>query len=184
MTRLLKKAFERLRSLGRREDGNTTIEFVFLFPFFIIIFVSAFESGMLMLRQVMLERAVDDSVRGLRLGTWTPPTHAQLKTQICDLAAIIPDCDNTILIELQPVNTTTWQPLSTNPTCVDRSEAIQPVTTFEAGQENEMMLVRVCAVFKPLFPHSGLGLRLPKDGNGDYSLVSTTAFVNEPRQGS
>ena len=31
----------RLRAFGRRQDGNATIEFVFLFPLFMAIFVRA-----------------------------------------------------------------------------------------------------------------------------------------------
>lgn len=180
MIRLLKPLFAGLRRLRKREDGNATVEFVILFPMFMIIFVSAFESGLLMVRQVMLERALDLSVRGLRLGTWTPPTHDDLKRNICNLAGIIPDCMNSILVELQPVDKTTWQPLNVNAQCVDRDSTIAPVLNVNAGTDNELMLVRVCAVFDPIFPTTGLGMQLGKDATGAYALVATSAFVNEP----
>ena len=171
----------RLRRRLRREEGNSTIEFVIIFPIFMTIFISTFEAGMLMVRQVMLDRATDISVRALRLGSWATPTHEQLKRNICNLSAILPDCMNSVLIELRPVSTTTWTPLPSNPTCVDKDALIQPVTTFDGGQQNEMMLVRVCALVKPMFPTTGLGLRLPEEGDDYYALVSTSAFVNEPR---
>jgi Flp pilus assembly protein TadG len=171
----------RLRRWLRRENGNSTIEFVIIFPIFMTIFISTFEAGMMMVRQVMLDRATDISVRALRLGSWATPTHEQLKRNICGLAAILPDCMNSVLVELRPVSTTTWTPLPANPTCIDRDAIIQPVTTFDGGQQNEMMLVRVCVLVKPMFPTTGLGLRLPEEGEDYYSLVSTSAFVNEPR---
>ena len=42
------------------------------------------------------------------------------------------------------------------------------------------MIVRACAVFEPLFPTTGLGLRMPRVNSSDYAIVSMSAFVNEP----
>ncbi len=57
---------------GRRrspeEDGTATIPFLLFLPFFMMLVISSLEMGMLMLRHVMLERALDMSVRDLRLG--------------------------------------------------------------------------------------------------------------------
>ena len=110
--------------------------------------------------------------------------HDTLKKDICNLAGIIPDCLNVLLVELRPVSTSTWQPLSSGPTCVDRAAPIQPVTEFNAGASDEMMLIRACAKFDPLFPTAGLGFSLPKDNTGAYALIAATAFVNEPAPGS
>ncbi|MFV2034455.1 MAG: TadE/TadG family type IV pilus assembly protein, partial [Halocynthiibacter sp.] len=41
-----------LRRFRRGEKGNVTIEFVIIFPVFMIIFLSAFEAGVLMTRWV------------------------------------------------------------------------------------------------------------------------------------
>jgi len=144
------------------------------------IFISTFDVGMQMVRQVMLDRATDISVRALRLGSWDTPTQERMKRNICNIAGILPDCMANLLIELRPTSTETWAPLPANPTCVDKNAVIQPVTSFDGGQQNEMMLVRVCARVKPMFPTTGIGLKLKEDGEW-FSLVSTSAFVNEPR---
>ena len=182
MIRLSKAIAARMRLAVRRmtgeEEGTATIEFVMFFPVFLTVFMSAFESGLLMTRQVMLERAIDVSVRELRLG-WKP-THDELKARICDVASVFPDCLDVVMLELRPVDTTTWSPLNTNITCVERDAAIQPVTTFVQGAQNEMMLVRACAVFDPVFPLTGLGLNLAVDASGGYQLAASSAFVNEP----
>lgn len=184
MIRLSKAIAARLRTAARRiagaEDGTATIEFVLFFPLIMTVFMSAFESGLLMTRQVMLERAMDLSIRNLRLGSWANPTPAVLKQKICDWAGVIPDCMNVLMLELRPVSTTTWTPLDPNITCVQRNEVLQPLTEFVAGVQNEMMLVRACAVFDPIFPLTGLGLNLPLDPSGGYQLAATSAFVNEP----
>lgn len=152
-----------------------------LFPIFIIIFMSCFEAGMLMTRQIMLDRAVDLTVRDLRLGTWSSPTHDTVKRDICNNAGIIPDCMNSMLLELQPVSTETWSPLPAATKCIDKANDIQPATTFNSGEQNEMMIVRACAVMKPWFYGTGWGLKLPLIDGENYALISSSAFVNEPR---
>lgn len=175
-----RNTFRALKARLCREDGSSTIEFVFLFPTLITLFLMVVEAGVLMTRGVMLDRGVDISMRMLRLGTLSPMDHDTLKTEICNNALIIPDCLNSVLIELRAISTTTWTPLSGATTCVDRTEEIQPVLEFTAGLTNEMMLVRVCAVYDPFFPTTGLAARMDLDASGAYSLVAMSAYVNEP----
>jgi Flp pilus assembly protein TadG len=171
-----------LRGKRREEDGNATIEFVILFPAFLAVFMSAYESGMMMVRNVMLERSVDLAVRDLRLGQPTPPTFEEFKTAICDQALIIQDCMNVVQVQLEPVSLTTFAPLNGDARCIDEGSTIEPrdATTYSSGVNNELMLVRVCALFDPFFPGTTLGMQMPDTGYGQYALVATTAFVNEP----
>ncbi len=167
---------------ARDEDGSATVEFAILFPAFIMVFMSAFESGIFMVRNVMLERGVDIAVRDLRLGLPVPPSFDEFKATVCDNAVIIDDCLNVVQIELQPVNTLTWAPLQGDAKCIDQASVIDPIdeTTYLGGGNNEMMLVRVCALYQPFFPSTTLGMQMPKDDFGNYALVVTSAFVNEP----
>ncbi len=170
----------RLSSYRRREDGNATIEFVLLFPALMTLFFVVFETGVMLTRGVMLDRGVDISIREVRLGTLTPMTHDGLKTKICERAVIIPDCDRTLLIELIPVSKTTWEPLVQTTKCYDREKDLKPDLDWEAGSQNEMMVVRVCALFDPFFPTTGLAAQMKLDNSGAYALIATSAFVNEP----
>ncbi|NUB44154.1 pilus assembly protein [Fertoebacter nigrum] len=172
-----------MRRLGRGfrcENGSATVEFVLTVPVLFTIFMASFESGLLMTRSILLEQAVDRTMRELRLGHLPNATHDSLKTEICDRTVILANCAGSILIELVPVNTNTWVMPTTTTTCADRSDEIQPVTTFTQGGENNIMLVRVCVIQDPIFPTTGIGLALPKDGSGGYGLLAASAFVNEP----
>ena len=176
-----------LRRSWRREDGNATIEFVLLFPALMTLFLIVFETGVMLTRGVMLDRGVDIAMRELRLGTLNPMTHGGLKDKICQQSAIIPNCINTVFLELRKISTTTWEPLSQTATCVNRALPIDPSLDFrqlDGGASNEMMLVRVCAVFDPYFPTSGLAAQMKVSGKLDdtngYALVTTSAYVNEP----
>lgn len=172
-----------IRRLARnfaREDGNATIEFVILFPAFLALAVSGVEMGVLTLRQVMLERGIDITVRDLRIGKMVDPDFDKARAEICSYASIIPDCNNVLHLELNPVSTTTWDMPSESVACVNRADDIKPVVKFDAGARNEFMLMRACAVFDPFFPSFGIGPKLPLDDSGGYRLVASTAFVNEP----
>ena len=176
--------FNKYRSFKDQQEGSATIEFVFLFPAFMFLFLTGFESGYYMVRNVMLERAVDVAVRDVRLGNGNVPSFVALKQRICEQASIIPDCTNNVQIELQPVAITpgSTAPLRTAFKCVDKMSNDDPLTgtTYDVGSENQMMVVRVCALSKPLFPTTGIGVGMRVDAEGNYAIVATTAFVNEP----
>jgi hypothetical protein len=173
----------RLRRFRRRQSGSATVEFVILFPIFISLAVSAVEMGILTLRQVMLERGIDITVRALRIGTMVDPQFGEVKSAICASAMIIPNCVDVLHLELTPISLTDWAVPSTQVECVDRTEEMDPLINLEqisSGERNEFMLMRACAVFDPMFPNYGLGPKLPLDDSGGYMLIASTSFVNEP----
>lgn len=171
----------RLWPRARREDGNATIEFVILFPMFVFILVSATEIGFITLRHTMLERAVDLTVRDIRLGTGTAPQYKDIKDTICDRAGVIPKCKDNLKIEMIRMDLRAWAQPPASYDCVNHEEEVQPVRTFTNGMDNEMMLLRICALFKPVFPLSGLGRDLQTDSSGYVAMVTATAFVQEPQ---
>lgn len=177
MRRLL-RPFPRFQ---RDETGSASVEFAILVPLFFSLFMIGMDAGLVMVRQVMLDRAVDIVVRELRLGIMAQPNLDDLRTQICNHTAILANCHANMLIELQPVNTATWLLPDTPPACIDRDEEITPVTTITAGGSNQMMIVRACMVVDPLFPTTPWALQLPLDTSGGFQLFATSSFVNEPR---
>ena len=171
----------RLSRAVRREEGTSTVEFVICIPMFMTVFMMSFESGMFMTKSVLLDRAVDLTIRELRLGHIPNPTSAVLKDRICAKSIILPECENSIMIELAPINQVTMVMPTTSVQCVDRDEAIQPNLFVDVGNNNEIMLVRVCVLIEALFPSTGLGERLIAGGpNGEIGMIAVSAFVNEP----
>jgi hypothetical protein len=142
--------------------------------------MASFESGLLMTRAIMLEQAVDITMRELRLGHYTLPDADLLKAEICKRTVIFKSCEDNIMIEMTRVSTLNWALPKTDVACVDREEEIQPVTVLQIGQQNDVMLIRVCVIQDALFPTSKYGLRLATDAQGGYGLVTVSAFVTEP----
>ena len=172
----------RLRRCLHREDGNATIEFVILFPIFVGLLVSSVEIGIVTMRHTMLDRAVDLTVRDIRMSTGMAPQYAQVRDTICNRAQVIPDCQNNLKVEMIRMNLRAWTPPPAEFDCVNHAEEVQPVRNFQNGTSNEMILIRVCALYKPIFPMAGLGRALSNSTpSGHAAMLSATAFVQEPR---
>ncbi len=177
MFRRLASCFRRFR---RARQGTATIEFVLLFPIFMVLMVSACESGLLMVRQMMLERGMDLSVRAVRLGTGDSVSADQLREMICTGAGIIPDCRNQLKVEMIRLDPRAFVRPPAVPDCVNREDEVQVNRTFENGASHEVMMLRACALYDPIFPNLGLGVLLKEQRGDHYALVSTSVFVMEP----
>lgn len=172
----------KLRSFLAGSGGTASLEFVLLFPIFIFMLLASIEAAIFMVRTVMLDRGVDIAVRELRIGTEDPPSFQEFKSLICANTILIANCEDVVQVELRPVDMTTWAGLDGPALCRDVASTIDPFdqTEYTVGTNNQLMMVRVCALYDPFLPTTTFGLRLrPVDGE-HYAIVITSAFVNEP----
>lgn len=170
-----------LRAFLRDERATSTLEFVIMFPVVIFLFIAAFETGMILSRQVLLERSLDEAVRILRLAEGLSLTADDVEDAICDNTQSIPDCDNVLVVQLTRVNRETYDIPTPDVACVNRNDIeIRPDNTFEQGEDNELILIRTCAVVDRILPISGFGLNLARDDTGGLHVVASSVFVNEP----
>lgn len=165
----------------QQDDGTATIEFAILIPLFLMLLMSTVELGIINLRQSQLERALDVTVRDLRLSTGAVPQHNAIRDRVCTLSGFIDNCDTSLRLEMVRLDPFAWVNVNPSPDCITQIQDVQPVRTFTAGQSNELMLIRACMQFKPLFSNWGLGKSLVKDGDGRVSLFASSAFVQEPK---
>lgn len=160
--------------------GAAALEFALVAPLFLALVFSTFEAGWLMTKAMMLDRAVDLTVREIRIGAaGAPKTQEAIKAAICARTLVLPACFTALLVEMIPIESAADFP-SDAARCVDRSGKVKPVIRYVEGERSEVMYMRVCAVTDPLTPLLGLALALPKDSTGGFRLVSDTAFMNEP----
>lgn len=178
---MIRNVIQRLKKLRRSEDGNATIEFVIVFPIMFGLLSSGLELGFVSLHQGMLERAVDITVRDIRLGTGAQLQHDSLKKTICERAKFIKNCEENMRLEMIQLNPRVAFNIPSEADCTDKSEEVKPVRTFENGQSNELMVLRACVKISPVFPTSYLGRKISDNPDSKYALVSMSAFVQEPR---
>lgn len=171
-----------LKRFCRDEDGNMVIEFAIFVPLLFTIFLTSVELGIYSMRQMWLDRGLDMTVRLVRLGTGVNPDHDTLKDMICERAGFIPDCSASLKLEMQPVDPRSFAGITTPIDCVDKSQPVLPedAPTYIPGQEHDLMLLRACVKFDPIFPTTGLGFYLVKDGSGQAQMSAMSAFVQEP----
>ncbi|MEW9919430.1 TadE/TadG family type IV pilus assembly protein [Marimonas sp. MJW-29] len=171
----------RLGRFRRNEDGAILlIEFCIFVPLLFSAFLMAVEMGVYSMRQMYLDRGLDMAVRFVRLNTNAGYTHDDIKQMVCDNSGWLENCDSTLRLEMVRVNPRQFAAFDQSADCVDTSEPILPVRGFALGEQNEMMLLRACVKFDPVYPTSGLGKAFEKDGSGQARMISIAAFVQEP----
>ena len=84
-------------------------------------------------------------------------------------------------LEMTAINPREFTGLPALPDCVDLPEAVSPVRGWSLGQQHELMMLRACYRFEPVFGSFGLGKLLGTDGEGYGKMVAISAFVQEPR---
>lgn len=177
MSRAFSKGFRRFR---RDDSGTASVEFVILAPFLIGLMLFSVELGVVTLRAAMLERGLDIAVRDIRLGTGNVPDHDATKATICDNAGVIPDCLNKLRLEMRSNDLRAYATLDPTPDCTDNEQPMKPVRAYIPGAPNQLMVLRACVKFQPLFPRQVLGRAFATDTSGEAALVASTAFVQEP----
>ena len=170
-----------LKRFRRDESGGVImIEFIFMFPLLLIMFLMSVELGIYSMRHMFLDRGLDLTVRHIRLNTSTPMTHGQIKDMICERAGFLDDCEDTLRLEMSPVNPRAFAAFAPSPDCVDTSAPATPERGFTLGRHHDLMILRACYRFVPVFGSTGLGFAMEKDGSGRARMVSSALFVQEP----
>jgi len=177
---MIRKATKFLRRFRKEEDGQVMVEFALAIPLIFTMFLTSVEMGIYALRQSFLDRGLDMAIREIRLGTGSGITHSQIKSRICEYSGFLPDCDVALRLEMNPVDPRAFQGFGAAADCVDTSQAVTLPRNFGNGFEHQLMLMRACYKFDPIFPTTGLGYAFDKDGSGQATMVSLSGFVQEP----
>ncbi len=178
---MIRPLLSRLTRFARGEEGSMVIPVALWTPVFLTLILATIELGTLTMRDTNLERAVDQTVRELRLGTGTIRTHADLKQSICDKAGSLPHCTETLQLEMLRMSMRDWVDVPAVADCVDVSQEVNPVRNLQFGGNHEMMLIRACYKYRPITPAGWMGQALGKDNQGLTGLIATSAFVQEPQ---
>lgn len=175
MTYLIPKKF-------RGDDGNASIEFMVIFPIFILMFMSVLEMGLLMTRYMMFERGLDITVRQMRLDTGATYTKDSVRTAICNETLIVANCNSSLTLEMSRLdsNDDGWTFPGREAICTNTTQEIEPLTAFVPGQSHDTMYVRACLNIKPMFSWAALGASLAKDDTGSFNMIAQSAFAVEP----
>jgi hypothetical protein len=123
------------------------VEFAILLPVFLGLFLLAFDIGVLLIRQVMLERALDLTARDLRLAALSTDP-GPIADAICARARLLPDCPDRLAVRIGPFDLAS---------AADRSACDRPAAASPPGAAaGAILLVDACIRVDPLVPGAGL----------------------------
>lgn len=183
-TSSLRRPARVMRPFRRAEDGSATVEFALLLPIFVGFFLFSFELGMLLTRQMMLDRAVDLTVRDVRLGRFNelPPNavHDALVDRICTFNTVMHNCSSDLRLWTERLDPRDYRAPESEISCVDRNDPNTPLIALPLGEPGQLMYLRACALFDPIMPLLGLGERIDRVSGDAYALLSASAYVVEP----
>ncbi len=175
-----------LRSLKRyvaAENGATAVEFALLAPPFFWLFMSMFETGLMLFSEFALQSGVQEAGRKIRTGQafkdgWTAN---QFVAEVCDSATIIRDCEQRLSIYVRSMPSTFATLKSSLPenklTIGPSASGGAPVRTYNHGDASTATAVFVTLDWKFMVPF------MSPMGNieGDTRrLVAYSIFLNEP----
>lgn len=184
----------RLRHLWHCEDGVANIELAFCIPVLLMLFMASMEAGLFMVRSAMLERGLDLAMRDFRLGRMRTMDYEDIRDRVCQFTLAVANCPANLKVWIEPVDTTTtpWTlPGNTDVNgrprvfCGNRNNPlVMPVpglVSADAAAQNQIMLIRICALEDPIFPSTYFSQRLTRDSfTGRYALTTATVVVTEP----
>lgn len=190
-----------LKRFRKSEDGLASIEFVVAIPLLLSMLIFAWELGLALVRQSLLEQAVDVTVREVRLGHVVADDFEKMRDYMCHVTRIIPNCPERLKLELRVVHpydddlTTMYLP--PEPDCAklvveDPDGAIDQAAKVQRGQSrerdvagiNQIVMMRACIVVDPFFRGGHVDKALSNNnGNTDglsYRLTARSLYVVEP----
>lgn len=180
LTRRLRVILATTKRAVWARDGNSTIEFVIWFPFFMLLFFTSFELSIYGMRSMLLERAVDLKVRELRLGISRPADAEAFKKALCEETLLLKNCMKEATIDVSRVDSQNWNLPTDGIACADRAQEIFPDDIYNAGGGGDLMLLRVCVAKDPFFGTTPFVMGLPRDASGAVMLTAVSTYVNEP----
>ena len=182
---LLRPVDRRLPDGADPERGGATVEFVLLLPAFLIVFISSMEGALLLTRQVMLERAVDIAVRDIRLAQGVVITQNYVRARICDRARILPECEESLVLEMVEIPTPSYAMPAADAPCANKLTRVVPDADFLDDRLGKMVLLRACYAVRPMLFESTFAMtrtlasNLVSDEDGAIRMLASSAFTVE-----
>ena len=183
-----------LRS-GVGDRGETMLEFAFVAPMLILLFLTIIDLGITLMTQSLLDGSTRDAARLIRTGQVANAgnTISTFQTQLCNEMSPILNtatCDSQVLID---VNTfTTFSGVSFSPCTYNAGQTGSGTQcAFSPGEASQIIGVRTSYARHFIVPWVGaclsgqacwMGLNTAQtttSGNA-VTLVSTVVFMNEP----
>lgn len=159
----------------RGDDGSVAVEFgLVMVPFLTLMFM-IIETAMVFFAGQTLETAVADSARLIKTGQAQNQsmTAATFKNAVCSRIYGLFDCAGGMYVDVK-----TYPSFSSISNTITYDGAGKPVTSYQAGNPGDIVVVRLMYQWPIVVPL--VQTYLADAGSTTRMLVATAAFRNEP----
>ena len=183
-----------LSRFSRSRDGTVAVEAIFIIPIFFLMVISLMEVGAYFYRVAMIDAAVNETTRTVITG------QAPLKgtaggiagvcangrecffDTVCERVEMFGDCDDRLSVELAAFDTIKEVlDYSADLKCPNTPGYTQVGQTYEPGDRNQYIFLRVCFLIEVLNP--SIGATIHTDGTATRKVVAIAIRRNEPYLG-
>jgi Flp pilus assembly protein TadG len=167
---------ELCKAVAQDIKGVTAIEFAFVAPIFALLFFAILEAGLISLTQALLQNAVNDASRSIKVGQVqsTGISQDQFRDAVCEGGFGLIACADLIIdVETHKDFTSAQYEPPTN----SQGELSQGLSNFVPGKSGDIVLVRALYPWQVITP--GITPFLSNMSGGKRLLVATAAFRNE-----
>jgi Flp pilus assembly protein TadG len=170
-----------VRRFLKKDDGAAAVEFALVAAPFLALVFAIMETALVFFAGQTLETAAADSARLIMTGQAQTQgfDQAKFKTEVCKRVFGLFNCAAGMQVDVRTYNTFS-EIDSSKP--IDANGNLKNDFTYNPGGPGQIVVVRLMYQF-PVYV-SLLGLNLADMAGGKRLLMSTSAFRNEPFQGS
>lgn len=170
-----------IKRLGIDRSGAAAVEFAILAPIFLALLFSILEAGYYFFVNSAVDAANTHAARLIRTGQAQDGAldRDAFFDEICDVVRVFGNCEERLTVDVSRFSS--FSALASdvsNPVCRDADQSLIDDLPFATGGARDIVRVRVCFLYRGFNP--ALGLNLQRAANGDFQMLSTSIFRNEP----
>ncbi len=169
------------------QRGVVAVEFALLAPIFFGMMFSILEVGWVFFTEAVVQRAEKDAIRMIRTGQVqqisqdnNPDAQRQaVFDKVCRFVSAFGSCEEELAVEVETFDSFKALAESNNDvTCSDNAGYAAGSTSFEPGDEESIVRMRICILYDTLNPLIGISLK-STEGDGNR-MIAQHIFRNEP----
>lgn len=170
-----------VRRLARRlnthaSSGATAVEFAMIAPIFLLLLFAIFETGIIFMAQSVLQSAVNNAARTVKIGSAASMDATTFRNSICSQISVLMSCSSNLQIDLVSYGSFSSATYS-SPLNPDGSFN-SAMSRYQPGSGGSIELLRASYAWPVVTPL--LTTFLVNMGNNSHLISASVAFRNEP----
>ncbi len=169
----------------RDRKGSAAVEFALVAPPFLALMMSTFEVGWFYFATSQIDAAAIEAARTIRTGQVQQAnggaglTKEEFYAQVCPSIAPLGDCSALLTVEVDTFGSFAELASDTSAVvCTNDDPAEIAALSFAPGDENQIVRLRLCLLYKTLNPT--IGVNVSQTAEGKRRVFATYVVRNEP----